>query len=81
VFGRVPAVAGEVVVPVAEVPAVPLAVPELPDEPGPEVCGLGDNGARLLSLEPELLEPEPEEPLDPDEPDPESELPKGSWYC
>ena len=75
VFGRVPAVAGEVVV------AVPLVVPEPLDEP--EVCGLGDSGARLPSLDPELLEPEPDPdvPLDPDDPDPESELPKGSWYC
>jgi hypothetical protein len=60
-----------VVVPVAELPAVPLVVPELLGESEPEVCGLGDSGCKLSLSEPEL--PEPEEP--------ESELPSGSSYC
>src|SRR5437868_6889407 len=74
VFGSAGAVADEVVVPVAEVPAVPLVAPELPGELEPEVCGLGDNGCKLPLPEPEL--PEPEELLEP-----EPELPSGSSYC
>jgi hypothetical protein len=73
VFGRVAAVADEVVVPVAGVPAAALGAPEPLDAPAPEVCGLGDSGCRL-PLDP----PESDEPSDPD---PESELPSGSSYC
>ncbi len=77
VFGRVAAVADEVVVPVAGVPATALRSPEpldaLEPEPEPEVCGLGDS-----ELEVAVDPPESEEPSDPD---PESELPSGSSYC
>jgi glycosyltransferase involved in cell wall biosynthesis/O-antigen/teichoic acid export membrane protein len=71
VFGSVGAVADEGVVAVVELRAVPLVDPELLGVSEPEVCGLGESGAKLS-----LLEPVSEEPLES-----ESELPSGSWYC